>query len=70
MVSSVSSAPKKVSTGFSKQKMPTQLRAASSTEPMTETVKYCISLPSWTALLPRLALKITLPPMPISNPRL
>ena len=61
--------PKKVRMGPSSQRSPAQASSARPRDPSTETVKYGFSLPSGRAL-PRLVLKITLPPMPISRPRL
>lgn len=61
---SASSAPKNISTGRSKRIMPIHDSAASSTEPMMAAVKYSFSLP------PRFMLNMTLPPMPMSSPRL
>ena len=55
--------PKKVRMGPSSQRSPAQASSARPRDPSTETVKYGFSLP-------RLVLKITLPPMPISRPRL
>ena len=68
--SSVSSAPKNISSGRSKKISPSHASAARMTEPMTEAVKYRLSSPSALMPLPRFVLKITLPPMPMRSPKL
>lgn len=62
-------APKKVRIGRSKHRRVVHASRARIAEPMTAAVKYWFSLPSFFSL-PRFVLKMTLPPMPISKPRL
>ena len=70
MGSRASSAPKKVRSGPSRQRTPAQASRARAMEPITAAVKYWCSVPAALPPTLRLALKRTLPPMPISSPRL
>ena len=63
------SAPKKVRMGRSKKMMHTQAGTASTTAPMRAAEKYWFSLPAPVSP-PRRMLKRTLPPAPMSRPRL
>lgn len=68
--SRVSSAPKSVRNCRSKKMTAAQVRAARMTVPMTAAEKYSLDFFSLPAAWPRMVLKRTLPPMPVSRPRL
>lgn len=68
--SRVSSAPNSVRSGRSKKRSPAHARAARMTVPMTAAEKYSLDRFSLPAAWPRMVLSSTLPPMPVSRPRL
>ena len=68
--SRVSSAPNSVRSGQSKKRSPAHARAARMTVPMTAAEKYSLDRFSLPAAWPRMVLSSTLPPMPVSRPRL
>ena len=67
--SSEESSPKNRKIGFSNSKSPPREAAANKTEPTTAAVKYAFGSSPLPAVL-FLVLKITLPPIPVKNPRL